>query len=66
MTCEEIARESGIPKSSVHRIVTENSQKRKVSVGSAYRPVCEGCYGGLQAGSTPSPGLQSGYESTRL
>jgi hypothetical protein len=31
MTCEEIARESGIPKSSVHRIVTEYLQKRKVS-----------------------------------
>jgi histone-lysine N-methyltransferase SETMAR len=31
MTCEEIARESGIPKSSVHRIVTEHLQKRKVS-----------------------------------
>jgi transposase len=31
MTREEIARESGIPKSSVHRIVTEHLQKRKVS-----------------------------------
>jgi transposase len=31
MTCKEIARESGIPKSSVHRIVTEHLQKRKVS-----------------------------------
>jgi histone-lysine N-methyltransferase SETMAR len=31
MTCEEIARGSGIPKSSVHRIVSEHLQKRKVS-----------------------------------
>jgi transposase len=31
MTCEERSRESGIPKSSVHCIVTEHLQKRKVS-----------------------------------
>ena len=31
VTCEEIVVESGIPKSSVHRVLTEVLQKRKVT-----------------------------------